>query len=65
MFEMLVQNDKCVVIMARLKYYFDSGSLPNAGDLKGQALYWKTAYNAGGKGTEQQYIDRWNSFMNH
>ncbi|MBF0341097.1 MAG: hypothetical protein HQL95_09085 [Magnetococcales bacterium] len=41
-------------------------ALPTAGDLKGQAAYWKKFYNTPlGSGTVEQYITNWNRVMGH
>lgn len=57
----VVTNLKYAAIMARIHYRRVRDPLPEAGDLQGQAVYWKTHYNTmGGHGTVQQYIDTWN-----
>jgi hypothetical protein len=48
------------VAMTRLFYYRVSAPLPAAGDLSGQAAYYKTHYNtAGGAATTAEYIANW------
>ena len=42
------------------------GELPKAGDLNGQARYWKKFYNTPlGAGTVEEYITNWNRIMGH
>lgn len=58
----VVTNLKYAAIMARLHYRRRPEALPAAGDLVGQAEYWKAHFNtAGGHGTVQQYIASWKS----
>jgi len=56
----LIWNLKYSVAMCRVHYRRVSNPLPQAGDVSGQAQYWKTYYNTNlGKGTTQEYIDNW------
>ena len=56
----LIWNLKYSVAMCRIHYRRVSSPLPQAGDVEGQAQYWKTYYNTElGKGTTQEYIDNW------
>jgi hypothetical protein len=51
--------------MCRIHYYRVKDPLPSAGDLSGQAAYWKQHYNTpGGAGTVQQYVKNLNRFVN-
>ncbi len=53
-------NDAYATAMSRVHYSRVSSSLPNAGDISGQASYWKAHYNTPlGKGTISQYIVNW------
>ena len=61
--ELLKTDDEYAAIMARIAYRRAPGKLPPAGDLQGQATYWKTYYNTYGKGTVPEYIENWNAFM--
>ncbi len=50
--------------MCRIHYLRCSDALPPAGDIAGQAAYWKRWYNTPlGKGTVEQYIDSWRVAM--
>lgn len=56
----LIWNLKYSVAMCRVHYRRVRSPLPQAGDVAGQAQYWKTYYNTElGKGTTQEYIDNW------
>ncbi len=56
----LIWNLKYSVAMCRVHYRRVSNPLPQAGDVAGQAQYWKTYYNTElGSGTTQEYIDNW------
>jgi hypothetical protein len=46
--------------MMFVKYLDSPGAIPI--DLDGQAAYYVTHYNAGGKATTREYIDHWNQF---
>jgi len=56
-------NDVYATAMARMKYFARSGKIYD-NDIVGQAIYWKRKYNAGGKGTVDQYLDRWKRNVN-
>ncbi|MBF0602155.1 MAG: hypothetical protein HQL07_00510 [Nitrospirae bacterium] len=46
--------------MCRVHYLRSPQGLPNAGDIAGQAGYWKKWYNTPlGKGTVEQYMSNW------
>lgn len=46
--------------MCRVHYRRVREALPPAGDLPGQAAYWKQYYNTPlGRGTEMEYIENW------
>ena len=48
------------IAMVRLRYYRVKAALPAAGDLPGQAAYWKTYYNTpAGGGTVSQYMSNY------
>ena len=50
--------------MCRVHYARVSEPLPEAGDLDGQAHYWKDHYNTRlGKGTPSGYIQAWNQYV--
>ncbi|MBF0116611.1 MAG: hypothetical protein HQM04_16405 [Magnetococcales bacterium] len=52
--------------MCRVHYLRCPNVLPPAGDIDGQAAYWKAWYNTPlGKGTVEQYIDNWHRAMGH
>ena len=56
----LIHNLKYAVAMCRVHYRRVREPLPQAGDLKRQAAYWKKYYNTNlGKGTEEEYINSW------
>lgn len=57
----LQANDAYACAMARIKYLRVPEALPIG--LHGQAAYWLTYYNAGGKGSVQQYLDNWQRIM--
>lgn len=60
----MVGNLWYAAAMARIKYFADKHLLPAAGDLAGQATYWKRVYNTRlGKGTEAEYIKNWTRVM--
>lgn len=50
--------------MARANLYRFPEKLPAAGDLVGQAAYWRRHWNTPlGKGTVEQYIAHWNKYV--
>lgn len=52
------------VAIARCLYLSIPRPLPKPHDIKGMAIYWKKYYNTPyGKGTEQQFIDDYHSFV--
>lgn len=54
-------NDDYAAAMALVQYSSKRAS-PVAGDVAGQAAIWKKNYNTYlGKGTEAQYIQKWNN----
>ncbi len=56
----LQHNDAYATAMARMQYLRVTDGLPAAGNLTGQANYWKTHYNTiKGGGTESQYVRKW------
>lgn len=60
----LVNNDELAIIFCRLRYLVVPESLPSAGDLVGQARYWKKYYNTVyGKGRVKDYIKHYKEFV--
>lgn len=60
----LIWNLRYAAAMCRAHYRRKPGALPEAGDLAGQAAYWKKWYNTElGAGTEDEYIHNWNEVM--
>lgn len=58
---MMVGNLWYATAMARIHYLRAPEALPAAGDLEGQAAYWKKYYNTElGAGTVDEYIRNWN-----
>ena len=56
----LIWNLRYSVAMCRVHYRRVREPLPQAGDLKRQAAYWKKYYNTDlGRGTEEEYINSW------
>ena len=50
--------------MCRIRYYRVPEALPEAGDIRAQAKYWKRYYNTRlGKGTVTEYIKCWKKYM--
>lgn len=48
--------------MCRLQYYRVPVKLPVAGDIQGQAIYWKQHYNTPlGAGTIDEYLHNWSN----
>ena len=63
--EMLVTNLLYAAAMCRIHYLRAPDPLPEAGDLEGQAAYWKKWYNtAQGAGTVEHYIRNWRKAHN-
>jgi len=63
--EMLVTNLLYAAAMCRVHYLRAPDPLPEAGDLEGQAAYWKKWYNtAQGAGTVAHYISNWRKAHN-
>jgi hypothetical protein len=60
----LMTNDRYAAAMARVQYLRAPTPLPQAGDLSGQAAYWKDYYNTcAGKGTPGKYVQAWRGAM--
>lgn len=57
----LEHSDRYACAMARLKYFRSPRPLPELGDIAGYAAYWKEIYNAGGRGTEAEFIAHWHA----
>ncbi len=52
--------------MCRIAYLRCPDALPAAGDINGQAVFWKRWYNTPlGKGTVDQYTANWHRAMGH
>lgn len=49
--------------IARTLYLSIPSPLPSRDHALAQAIYWKSYYNRGGKGTEGQYIEAWERFV--
>lgn len=50
--DFLIGNITAAIIMARIKYFFDSQPIPDATDYMGLALYHKRVYNTAGGATD-------------
>ena len=50
---------RLTVILMRCRYLPYPLGLPAPDNLRGLARYWKFAYNAGGKGTVEEFEDNW------
>lgn len=61
--EQLVDNDHYAAGICRLKYAGIKEPLPDAYDIPALASYWLRYYNAGGKGTEQKFIDDYRRYV--
>lgn len=60
----LEKNDKYACAMARAHYLRAPEALPEAGDIKGMAGYWKQYYNTPlGAGTVSKYVTTWQKIM--
>lgn len=60
----LENNDEYAAAMARIHYMRVPAALPKAGDVSGQANYWKQYYNTPlGKGKPQEYIEKWQHYL--
>ena len=60
----LLGNLYYAAAMCRVHYFRVSEALPAAGDLEGQAAYWKQYYNTPmGAGTVDEYIENWNKYV--
>ncbi|HYH17518.1 MAG TPA: hypothetical protein VD995_02770 [Azospirillum sp.] len=60
----LVTNLAYGAAMCRAHYFRRPEPLPAAGDLAGQAAYWKRHYNtSAGKGTPDQYVRDWRELV--
>jgi len=59
----MIGNLYYATAMCRIHYRRVSAPLPAAGDIVGQAHYWKTWYNTTqGKGTTTEYIHNWGRY---
>lgn len=62
----LIWNLRYAVAMCRVHYRRVRAPLPQAGDLKHQATYWKEHYNTDlGRGTTDEYINSWREGHEH
>jgi hypothetical protein len=60
----LEANDKYATAMARIHYMRVPAKLPDAGDVKAQANYWKQYYNTPlGKGKPREFIEKWEQYL--
>lgn len=56
----MVWNLRFAAAMCRVHYYRKPDPLPSAGNINGQAHYWKQHYNTFlGAGTVVEYVDAW------
>ncbi len=63
-FESIENDDVLAVIMCRLRYYVVPEKLPEPGDIKGMARYWKEYYNTDkGRGNEQEFARNYRKFI--
>ena len=61
----LAGNLYYAAVMARVHYYRQPGALPDAYNIDQLANYWKLYYNTPeGKGTEQEFIENYERFVN-
>lgn len=59
----MIGNLYYAAAMCRVHYLRVFAALPVAGDLVGQATYWKAHYNTHhGKGTVEEYIENWKRY---
>lgn len=57
---LLISDLRYATAMARIKYWKDPDSLPNANDIAGLARYWKRVYNTRlGAGTPEFFEECW------
>ena len=62
--DMLASNDQFAAAMCRVLYRRMPTPLPDAGDIKAQARYWKKYYNTPlGAGKEFEYVRNWNMYV--
>lgn len=60
----LVTNLAYAAALCRAHYFRRPEPLPAAGDVEGQAAYWKRHYNTRfGKGTPDQYVRDWRELV--
>lgn len=60
----LETNDRYAIAMARVHYLRVAEPLPKSGEVQAMAAYWKKYYNTLlGKGTREQFIEKWNKAM--
>ena len=63
--DVLINNDLFAAAMCRVLYRRIHEPLPDAGDVEGQAAYWKKYYNTtAGAGREEDYVKNWQAFVN-
>lgn len=56
-FDLIEDHDRLACALARVRYLPAKPPLPAAGDLAGQAAYWKSVYNSVlGAGTTDEYV---------
>jgi hypothetical protein len=62
---LLRDNDLFAASMCRVHYRRIKNPLPVAGDVQGQAAYWKRFYNTNfGRGNVLEYISKWHQYTN-
>ena len=60
----LVTNLIYATVIARIKYYRDSKPLPDGSDVEAMGAYYKRVFNtAGGKGTAEEFIDKYRKYV--
>lgn len=60
----LIKNDRASIVMARLRYLTVEEALPKAGDIQGQAGYYKKYYNTyHGKATVEEYMNNYRTLV--
>jgi len=62
--DVMIWNLRFAAAMARVHYRRVPEKLPTAGNLSGQARYWKQYFNTPlGKGTVQEYVENWGRYV--
>ena len=62
--DIMFWNLRYAALMCRMHYYRKPHKLPEADDIEGLAVYWKTHYNTHlGKGTVSEFIENYHRFV--